>query len=115
MNRSLLIRRDWLAIAAVTFLVANLLHGADHVRQGLAGVDTEVLVGGGMLTAAAVAVYIFALRRDPRAPLIATLVGFSAAVLVAASHIAPHWSALSDSYVDDMPPDALAWAVMRLY
>jgi hypothetical protein len=106
------IGRDWLAIAAMAFLAANLLHGADHIRQHLAGVDTEVFVGGGMLTAAAVTVAIVALRRDPRAPLLATYVGFAAAVLVAASHIAPHWSVLSDSYVDEIHADALSWAVM---
>jgi hypothetical protein len=108
------IRHDWLAIAAVAFLAANLLHGADHLRQHLAGVDTEVLVGGGIVTAAAVAILIVVLLRDPRAPLLATVVGFAAALLVAASHIAPHWSVLSDSYIDDIHPDALAWAVMLL-
>lgn len=106
--------RDWLAVAATSFLAANLLHGADHVRQHLAGVDTEVLVGGGMLTAAAVAVAIATRRRDRRAPLLATVVGFMAAALVAASHLAPHWGALSDSYVNDIHPDALSWAVMVL-
>jgi hypothetical protein len=46
--------------------------------------------------------------------LLATVVGFTAAVLVSASHVAPHWSAASDSYVDDIHPDALSWAVMLL-
>jgi hypothetical protein len=105
-------RHDSLAIAAVAFLAANLLHGADHMRQHLAGVGTAVLVGGNLLTAAAVMVVVVALRRHPRAPLIATVVGLSAAVGVAASHLAPHWSGLSDSYVDDIHPDALSWAVM---
>jgi hypothetical protein len=114
MPQPLRIRRDWLAIAASAFLAANLLHGGDHIRQHLAGVDAEVFVGGGMLTAAAVVAAIVALRRHPRAPLLATCVGFAAAILVAASHIAPHWSALSDSYIDDIHPDALAWAVMGL-
>ena len=35
-----------LAVAAVVFLAANLLHGADHIRQDLAGVDIEVFIGG---------------------------------------------------------------------
>jgi hypothetical protein len=114
MRQTLGIRRDGLAIAALAFLAANLLHGADHVRQHLAGVDTEVMVGGGVLTAAAAAVLIVVMRRDPHAPLLATVVGFAAALLVAGSHIAPHWSVLSDSYIDDIHPDALAWAVMLL-
>lgn len=114
MHRSLRNGRDWLAIAAMAFLAANLLHGADHMRQHLAGVDTAVAVGGAMLTAAAVAVLISALQHHPRAPLLAAVVGFAAAILVSGSHIAPHWSVLSDSYVDDIHPDALAWAVMLL-
>jgi hypothetical protein len=109
---SLLIKRDWLPIAAIAFLAANLLHGADHLRQGLAGVDVAVKVGGALLTVAAIEV--FRRRRDARAPVLATVVGFTAAILVAASHVAPHWSMLSDSYVDDVHPDPLSWAVMLL-
>jgi hypothetical protein len=81
---------DWLAIAATPFLAANLLHGADHVRQHLAGVDIEVFLGGGLLTVVAVVVFLAARRRHPQAPVLAVYVGFVAAVLVAASHIAPH-------------------------
>ncbi len=114
MDQSLRSGRDWLLIAAGAFLGANLLHGADHMRQHLAGVDTEVLVGGALLTVSAAAVFVAAQRRSQRAPLLAALVGFATAVLVAASHVAPHWSALSDSYVDDIHPDVLSWAVMVL-
>jgi hypothetical protein len=108
------IRDDWLAIAAIAYLVANLLHGADHIRQELAGVNVVIAAGGAMLTAAGVAAVIVALRHEPRTPLVATVVGFIAAILVAASHVAPHWSVLSDSYIDDVHPDALSWAVVLL-
>jgi hypothetical protein len=108
------IRDDWLAIAAIAYLVANLFHGADHIRQELAGVNVVIAAGGAMLTAAGVAAVIVALRHDPRMPLVATVVGFTAAILVAASHVAPHWSVLSDSYIDDVHPDALSWAVVLL-
>jgi hypothetical protein len=114
MDQALRIRHDWLAIAALGYLAANLLHGADHIRQELAGVNVPVAVGGAMLTAAGVAAVLIALRQDPRTPLVATVVGFSAAILVAAAHIAPHWSVLSDSYVDDVHADALSWAVVAL-
>src|SRR5437899_8987831 len=86
--------RDGLAMAATAYLAANLLHGADHLRQHLAGVNAAVGGGGALLTAAAVVVFIAVRRRDPGAPRLAMLVGFAAAVLVAASHIAPHWSVL---------------------
>jgi hypothetical protein len=108
------IRDDWLAIAAIAYLAANLLHGVDHIRQELAGVNVAIGAGGAMLTAAGVAAVIVALRHDPRTPLIATFVGLAAAILVAASHIAPHWSVLSDSYIDDVHPDALSWVVVLL-
>jgi hypothetical protein len=114
MDRPLRIGRDRLALAAMAFLAANLLHVADHERQHLAGLNAVVFVGGAVMTAAAVATVVVALRRHPRAPLLATVVGFAAAVLVSASHIAPHWSVLSDSYIDDIHPDALSWAVMLL-
>jgi hypothetical protein len=105
---------DWLAVAAIAYLAANLLHSADHVRQDFAGLNAAIFVGGAMLTAAAVLVLIIVLRHDTRAALVATGVGFTAAILVAGSHIAPHWSVLSDSYVDDVHPDALSWAVVLL-
>jgi hypothetical protein len=108
------IRDDWLALAAIAYLAANLLHGADHLRQELAGVNVAVAAGGAMLTAAGVAAVIIALRHDPRTPLVATVVGFTAAILVAGSHLAPHWSVLSDSYVDDIHPDAVSWVVVSL-
>ena len=114
MDQPLRIGRDWLTIAATAFLAANLLHGADHVRQHFAGLNTVVRLGGGMLTAAAVTVLIVVVRRSTRAPLLATVVGFAAAVLVAQSHVAPHWSVFSDSYVDDIHPDALSWAMVVL-
>lgn len=106
--------RDWLGIAAIAYLVANLLHGADHLRQHLAGVDVQVLIGGFMLTAAGGAVVIATWRHHSYAPLLATVVGFSAAALVAASHIAPYWSVLSDSYINQIHPDALSWVVVLL-
>ena len=108
------IRDDWLAVAAIAYLAANLLHGADHIRQELAGVNVAIAAGGAVLTAAGIAAVVIALRDDPRMPLVATVVGFSAAILVAASHVAPHWSVLSDSYVDDVSPDTLSWVVVLI-
>jgi hypothetical protein len=108
------IRDNWLALAAIAYLAANLLHGADHIRQELAGLNVAIAGGGAILTAAGVAAVIVALRDDPRTPLVATVVGFAAAILVAGSHIAPHWSVLSDSYVDDVSVDALSWVVVSL-
>jgi hypothetical protein len=106
------IGRDWLALAAIAFLAANLLHVADHGRQHLAGLNAVVLLLGTLVTASAVAVFIAVRRGSPYAPLLAAVVGFQAAIGVSASHIAPEWSVISASYSDDIHPDTLAWAVM---
>lgn len=105
--------RDLLRIAAVAFVAANLLHGLDHERQGTGRLAAEVKIGGALLTMVAFAALVLVLRRHRRAPLVATVVGFWSALNVAAAHIAPHWSALSDPY-PEIHADALAWAVMLL-
>jgi hypothetical protein len=97
--------------ANIIFVAANLLHTADHQRQGTDGLSWEILAGGSAITIAAVAGLVLALRRDGRAPLFATVLGLSAAVGIAASHLAPHWSALSDSY-PQIHADAVSWIVV---
>jgi hypothetical protein len=100
-----------LAVGSIAFVAANVLHTLDHLRQGIGGLTTEILAGGSLITAAALATLVLALRDDPRAPLAAAVVGLWTALGVAASHIAPHWSAFSDPY-PDLRVDALSWAVM---
>src|SRR6476659_1267465 len=99
--------------ANIVFLAANLLHTADHQRQGLDGLTREILAGGCALTIAAIASLVLAYRRDERAPIFGAVLGLSAAVGIAASHLAPHWSALSDSY-PQIHADAISWAVVVL-
>lgn len=103
--------RQALPIAALVFLAANLLHTADHVRQHFEGLNAVVMIGGGLVTAQAVAVVVLARERHRLAPVVAAAVGFTSAVLVAQSHLAPHWSVLSDSYIDDVHVDLLSWAI----
>src|SRR3954449_11961215 len=125
-------RQRILVAASTAFVAANLLHTLDHLRQGTDRLTTEVFAGGSVLTVAALVALLLALRGDSRAPLpaAAALVallpppggdsrapptpaggGFWRAAGVAASHIAPHWSAFSDPY-PDLHVDALSWAVM---
>ena len=113
MGRGQTTGRDGLTIAAAAFLAANVLHGLDHGRQGIGRLATEVLAGGAVLTATAVFTLVLVLRKSPRAPMVATVVGFWSAINVSAAHIAPHWSAFSDSY-PEIHADALAWTVMLL-
>ena len=93
--------------ANVLFVAANLLHTADHQRQGIGGLSWEILAGGSALTIAAIASLVLAWRGDQRAPVL----GLSAAAGIAASHLAPHWSALSDSY-PEIHADAISWLVV---
>lgn len=109
-----IVRSDALTLTATGFLAANLVHGADHVRQHMAGLNMDVKIGGALITAAAVATLILVRRRHTRAPLIATIVGFVSAALVAQSHLAPHWSRFSDSYLDDIHPDVVSWIIACL-
>jgi hypothetical protein len=104
-------RLDTLSLAAVLFVAANLLHTLDHLRQGTDDLATEVLAGGTVLSALAVLTLVLALLHHPRAPLWAAVVGTWSALGVLASHVAPHWSAFSDSYVE-IHADALSWIVM---
>ncbi|HEY7633854.1 MAG TPA: hypothetical protein VH817_24350 [Thermoleophilaceae bacterium] len=111
--RSRLRTLDPLAIAAIAFVGANVLHTLDHFRQGVDGLSTTILAGGTTLSILAITVMVMALRRHPRAPALAAVVGLSGAVGIASSHLAPHWSSLSDSY-PEIGADALSWVVVLL-
>jgi hypothetical protein len=104
---------DPLAAAAVGFVVANILHTLDHFRQGVGGLSPAIFVGGTTLTLLAIVVMVMALRQHPRTAALAAVVGFSGAVGIASSHLAPHWSSLSDSY-PEIHADALSWVVVLL-
>jgi hypothetical protein len=104
-------RPDSLTVAAAAFVAANLAHTLDHLRQGTGDLATEVLAGGTVLSVLAVLTLVLALRHHPRAALWAAVVGTWSALGVIASHVAPHWSAFSDSYFE-IDADALAWAAM---
>ena len=103
-------RRPLLLTSGALILV-NALHGTDHIRQGLGRLTAEVIVGGQGLLLLALIPFALALRRHRAAPLAAALVGAWTALAVSASHLAPHWSAFSDPYLDN-DLDALSWALM---
>lgn len=108
-------RRGWTALEAASagFVAANILHTLDHLRQGVGDLTWEILAGGSVLTALAIVTLVLVWRRDDIAAPFAAVVGFSGAIGIAASHIAPHWSALSDSY-PEIHADALSWIVMLI-
>lgn len=98
---------------ASAFLAANLLHTLDHLRQGVEGLSTEIVLAGSGLTVGAIVVLVLVARGHRWAPRAAAAVGLAGALGVLASHVAPHWSALSDPYADN-GADALSWLVMLI-
>jgi hypothetical protein len=99
--------------ANILFIAANLLHSADHQRQGIGGLSWEILAGGSAITVAAIASLVLAWRGDGRAPIFGAVLGLSAAAGIAASHLAPHWGAFSDSY-PQIHADAISWVVVLI-
>jgi hypothetical protein len=99
--------------ANILFVAANLLHTADHQRQGLGGLSWEILAGGSALTIAAIASLALAWRRDQRAAVFGAVLALSAAAGIAGSHLAPRWSTLSDSY-PEIHADAISWLAVLL-
>jgi len=102
---------DSLTVTSIALVAVNALHTADHIRQRFVGLDWEILAGGSALSVPAVATLIVTLRHDRRAPLVAAATGLLVVGGVLASHVAPHWSALSDPY-PAIHADLLSWAVM---
>jgi hypothetical protein len=104
-------RIDALTAASIAFALSILAHGADHIRQGTGSLTREVFWGGAALALVNFTTVGLTLRRHPRAPVYCAAVGLWTALAVSASHLAPHWSALSNPY-RDLSLDALSWVAM---
>jgi hypothetical protein len=89
-----------LAFAALAFLVAAVLHNADHFRRGTDSVTTELLVTGYLGMALSAVAIGLVLAGHRLAPLVAVSIGFPLALGFTAAHWLPTWSALSDSFVE---------------
>ena len=105
--------RDPLLIASTVLVSLNALHGLDHLRQGLGRLSTEVIVGGQGLLLLALVPLVLSFRGHRLAPVAAATVGLWTALAVAASHLAPHWSAFSDPYAENSL-DLVSWGQMLL-
>jgi hypothetical protein len=102
--------RTALGRAALALTVADVLHAADHTRQGRHLASEVYVVGVAGWIALAVMLVLIA-RRHPLAAPYAAAVGASVAIGFVAVHVAPHWSAFSDPY-SAFHPDALSWALV---
>jgi hypothetical protein len=107
--------RPWSVLRLATAVYAGglVLHTADHLRRGIDVITGEVFWGGMVLTTVSVIAIALVVTHHHSAPLVAAVVGFTAAVGVSASHLLPHWSSLSDS-LPDGNVDALSWAAVLI-
>jgi hypothetical protein len=88
-----------LRVTSVVFVVALLVHGADHVRRGIDVMTTQVLAGGTLQFALALVAVALVFRRHHAAAAVAAAVGFGSALGFVSAHLLPHWGAFSDAYV----------------
>ena len=100
-----------LRCAALLYLVGFLLHTGDHLRRGVDVLTPEVFWAGVASSILVVVAITLALVGHRLAPLIAVAAGFPVALGVAAVHLAPQWSAFSDS-LPDGHVDAWTWAAV---
>lgn len=85
-----------LRVAASAFAVAFLLHNADHARRGVDVVTDHVVWAGTTVAVIAAVTLTLIVTRHRLAPFVAAVAGLAIAGGVAASHLVPRWSALSD-------------------
>ena len=103
-----------LRYAALLYAVGLAAHTADHLRRGTAVLTWEVFWAGLLSTAMGVATIAVILAGHRLAPQLAVLFGFPVALGVAAVHLLPHWSALSDAFpgARGTGVSALSWTVV---
>jgi hypothetical protein len=89
----------WLKYAALLYALGLALHTADHVRRGLDVISTEVQVAGYLSTAVGIVTVALILAGNRHGPLLAAITGIPIAIGVAAVHLLPHWSVLSDAFL----------------
>lgn len=97
--------------SGVVFLIALLVHAADHLRRGFGILTPEVFWAGNLQLAMAVVALVLVFRRQRLAPLVAVAIGLPSALGFTAAHLLPHWSAFSDSFTgSDVAPGVTAFS-----
>ena len=87
-----------LRYTAAFYALPIVLHTADHIRRGIGSTTSAVLVAGTVATLLAAIAIALVFAKRPSAPVVAVFVGFGNAAGVAAVHLLPRWSALSDAF-----------------
>jgi hypothetical protein len=89
-----------LVLAGYLFLVGSAVHMLDHLRRGQGSVTDALNRVGTAGLVVQVIVITLILTHHRRAPLVAAGAGSALALGFAAAHWLPHWSSLSDSFID---------------
>ncbi len=92
-----------LRATAVVFLVALLVHAADHLRRGFGVLTPTVFWAGNLQLTLAVIAVVLVFLGHRWAPAAAIAVGFPSAIGFTAAHVLPHWSTFSDSFTGAHP------------
>ncbi|MCU1375579.1 MAG: hypothetical protein JWO68_2865 [Actinomycetia bacterium] len=90
-----------LVLAGWLFAAGSAIHTFDHLRRGQGSVSEQLYWAGNHALVLQVVVITLILTRHRLAPLLAACAGFPLALGFLAAHWLPHWSSLSDSFVDD--------------
>jgi len=106
----------WLRYAAALYTIGLVAHTADHIRRGTGVISPEVFWAGVVSTSVGVTTVVLVVAGHRLAPLAAALVGLPIAVGVAAVHLLPHWSVLSDAFpgAQGTGVTPLSWTVVLL-
>lgn len=104
----------WLKYSSLFYALGLALHTADHLRRGLDAVTPQVLWAGNVSTLVGITTVVLVVLGYRLAPEVAAATGIPVALGVAAVHLLPQWSALSDSFVDASHTGvtALSWTVV---
>jgi hypothetical protein len=87
-----------LRYAAWFYAIAWAVHTGDHLRRGLGSVTTQVSTLGTTAAILQIVAIVMVLIGSRAAPLMALVVGIPDALGIAAVHLLPQWSSLSDAF-----------------
>jgi hypothetical protein len=109
-------KRQWLQYSALLYALGLALHTADHLRRGTDVVTTQVLWVGNISTLVGIMVAVFVIIGNRHGPLLAAATGIPVALGVAAVHLLPRWSDLSDSFLGahNTGVTGLSWTVVLI-
>lgn len=96
--------------AAVLYAAGLALHTADHIRRGSDVLTSSVRATGAVSTIAGVVAIVLVLSRHRRAPLVAAIVGFQAALGIVRVHLLPYSSSFSDAFPGARGTDVTAFS-----